>query len=194
MFQFDPSDETVDVSPRRAKRPVADLDAIVMAPVGGGMAHLPSSDQALREFVLIRDPAGVIKLPLGHAGVYRAMVKAAWRKRLDRAPDPGVSVMEIAEIGGYDPDVIRPIVRSLVRNGAAAAKTIHVGFQGARALYYPSPRGEEVLGIAEVLGQGSLVQVGRPVNAWKGRNMTEPPNVFQIAQLVSRGLAPETYQ
>ena len=95
--------------------------------------------------------------------------------------------------GGDTADAIRDIIRSLVRNRAATAKVVHIGYQGTRALYYPSPRGEEALAIAEVVGQGSLVQVGRPVNAWKGRNMTEPPNLFQIAHIATRGLAPETY-
>lgn len=189
----DGADEIVAYSPRRAVRPAARLDDIVKAPAGGRMAHMPASDRGLREFVLIRNQSGVVKMALGHVGVYRAMVKASWRKRLDRTADAGVTVGEIADVGGFDPDAIRDIIRSLVRNRAATAKVVHIGYQGTRALYYPSPRGEEALAIAEVVGQGSLVQVGRPVNAWKGRNMTEPPNLFQIAHIATRGLAPETY-
>lgn len=180
--------------PPRAVRPPADLDAIVKSGSGGGMARLDvSAERALREFVLIRDQSGVIKMPLGHVALYRALVKAAWRKRLDRTADQGVSVAEVAEIGGFDPEAIRAPLRSLVKNRAARAKTIHVGYQGTRVLYYPTQRGEEAIGIAEVLGEGSLVQVGRPVNAWKGRNMTEPSNIFQIAQLIARGIAPENH-
>ena len=158
------------------------------------MARLDvSAERALREFVLIRDQTGVIKMPLGHVALYRALVRASWSKRVAGAPDHGVSVNEVAEAGGFDPDAIRAPLRSLVKNRAARSKTIHVGFQGTRALYYPTARGEEAIGIAEVLGEGSLVQVGRPINAWKGRNMTEPSNIFQIAQLISRGIAPENH-
>lgn len=170
------------------------LDALARSRSGGGMARLDlTAERALREFVLIRDPGGVIKMPLAHVALYRALVRASWSKRVAGEADPGVSVNEIAEAGGFDPDAIRPQIRSLVRNRVARSKTLHVGYQGTRALYYPTARGEEVLGIAEVLGHGSLVQVGRPVNAWKGRNMTEPSNIFQIAQLITRGIAPENH-
>ena len=182
------------VHPPRALRRSADLAKIVRSGAGGGMARLDiTAERALREFVLIRDQSGVVKMPLGHIAVFRALVRASWRKRLDRSADQGVSVNEVAETGGFDPDAIRAPLRSLVKNRAARSKLSHVGYQGTRVLYYPTQRGEDAIGIAEVLGEGSLAQVGRPVNAWKGRNMTEPSNLFQIAQLISRGLAPETH-
>lgn len=156
------------------------------------MARMRSAgDRARREFILIRDATGVVKMALSHVPVFRALVRATWGKRVLGVADAGVTLAEIAETGGLDPLAIRTALRSLVRNRAVRRRTVHTGYQGRRAFYYPSERGEVAIGIADILGEGAFVQVGRQVNAWKDRSMTEPPNVFQMANLISRGLAPE---
>lgn len=186
----DGAHEVVDGRPLRPRQKFAELDEIASAKPGGHMARMrEAGDRSRREFVLIRTPNDVVKISLTHIPTYRALVRLWMAKRVAGADDPGVSAAEIAESMGLSPISIKTHITSLVRNRAVRANTTVIGFQGARSVYYPSDLGARALALAEVMGMGTSVQIGAPANAWRGRNQTEPSNVFQFANLIKRGIA-----
>lgn len=188
----DGAHEVVDERPLRPQVQAPELVEIASTKPGGRMQRMQAAgDRHRREFILIRTKADVVKLSLPHVPVFRALVRAWTAKRGAGAADPGVSLVEIAQEMGVDPVSIKTPVQSLIRNRAIRSKTTSVGYQGMRSIFYPSDLGAQAIAIAEVLGEGSFVQVGRPVNAWRGRNASEPSTVFQFANLIKRGIAQE---
>ncbi|UTU07901.1 hypothetical protein CcrC1_gp215 [Caulobacter phage C1] len=186
----DGAHEVVDARPARARAPVVTLQEVVMEPIGGKMARMRAQgDRALREFLLIRSPAGAAKVTIAHAPVFRALVRANLQRRTQGVEDTGVSVAELAEASGLPPEKVRSVLASLVKNRAVRSKAEHLGWQGYTARYYPTDLGRELFAMAERWGEGVMVQIGSTSNAWKDRSQSEPPNLFQHADLIRRNLA-----
>lgn len=187
----DGAHEVVDERPLRDLTPVDDITDIAVLAAGGHMARMRAAgDDARRRFILMRTQKGAVKMALAHVPVMRAILRGWAAKRVQAEADPGLTPGEIAAAVGVAS--VTSVLLSLVRNGALRRKTTYRGWQGKTTLYYPSDLGKAAIGIAELTGEGSLVQVGGLANAWTARNLTEPPSIFQFADLIKGGLAPET--
>ncbi len=178
--------EVVDASPLRKGLPTPSAAELVQSSAGGKMAAMrEKASKSNQRFLLMRRPSGAAKLALSHIGVFKALVRLNLAKRAQRATDPGVSLGEIAELA---PEVNTSVLASLIKNQAVRRKTTYVGFQGTRVSYYPTDIGLQLAAMAETFGEGVMVQLGGLANGWKGRNTTEPPTIFQCADLLKRGL------
>lgn len=183
----DGSHEVVDVHPARPVYAAADLEDVVRGkPHANLEAMRRAGERARSEFMHLRSPRGAVKIALTHVPVFAALVRVWTAKRADGAPDAGVTAVEVAEAADVPVNTVRSIIRTLIRNQVVLAKTTYTGWQGMRALYYPTTVGAEALAIAEVIGYGSMIQVGRGHAAWKARSSGEPPNLFQFFSLVVR--------
>lgn len=183
----DGTPEVVDRYPQR-RTPVtaAVADVAALRPNANLEAFRAAGDSGRREFVLIRTPAGAAKIAFTHVPVFATIVRLWMARRAEGAADPGVSPREVSEAMGVPPTSLQNVFVSLRRNEMIRSKVTHVGYQGVRAKYYPTEAGAQALAIAELLGPSSLVMVGGQVNAWKGRNMSEPPNLFHFAALMRK--------
>lgn len=187
----DGATEVVDVKPARRPRPIVDAGRIANAPAGGRMAQIRVEvpDRG-GDFLTLRTPLGASKIAFSYVGVLHGLWRVWSAKRAAGEPDPGASATEVAEAAGVDPARVRTALTSLVRNRVARGITQHIGYQGTRARYYPTEFGVQALALAEVLGPGSAVQVGRTATAWRGRDQDEPGDLFQFAALVRGGAPP----
>lgn len=186
----DGAHEVVEGRPSRSRTPVADLSEVARAEIGGRMAKIQAAgDRARREFLLMRSPAGAVKVALVHVPVFRALSRACLKRKARGEVDHGASANEIAEVAELPPEKVRSVLASLVKNRAVRSKTTHLGWQGYTAVYYPTMLGQELLAMAERWGEGVLVQVGSTTSSWKDRSASEPPNLFQHADLIRRNLA-----
>lgn len=182
--------EVVDVRPLRAKPVVASLSEVLATPIGGRMAKMRAAgDRARREFLHMRTPAGAVKMALVHVPVARALVRAYNVKRARCEEDFGCTIAEIAAAGGLDEAKVRNVLPSLVKNQAVRSKVSHVGWQGVRGRYYPTDLGYELIAMAERWGEGVMVQLGAPANAWRSPSLTEPSDIFQNIDLIKNNLA-----
>lgn len=190
----DGATEVVHGSPRRkAMQPIV-TEEIVRAPAGGRMkAMMQAGAAGRRDFIQFRkanQPAVRITLP--HVGVFKA-IWAVWSaNRVAGAADPGVSVSDIkAHFKACGRTVteasIHLAVRSLTKGGGLRSTDQHTGFQARRVRYYPTEHGVQAFAMAEVLGDGSFVQVGGATAAWRNRSDSEPGSVFDYATLIRGG-------
>ncbi|AXQ69807.1 hypothetical protein HOU03_gp460 [Caulobacter phage CcrSC] len=186
----DGAHEVVTDRPARARVPAKSLEEVIQEPIGGRMARVQAAgDRARREFLLIRAPWGVAKVTIAHVPVFRALIRANLIRRTKGEVDPGASISDIAAIAELPPEKVRSVIASLVKNQAVRSKATHLGWQGYTARYYPTDLGRELFAMAERWGEGVMVQVGSTSNAWKDRSQSEPPNLFQHADLIRRNLA-----
>ncbi|USN15417.1 middle transcription regulatory protein [Brevundimonas phage vB_BpoS-Kikimora] len=164
---------------------------IAAKPAGGRMKAMSEAGTAHRtDFVILRKvgrPAARLYLP--HAVFFKGLWQLWSAKRITGEPDPGVTQAEMRawmeeNVGPTAASSVTSAMRALVRSRAVRSVQQHVGFRAIRMHYYPTSEGVEILALAEVLGDGSFVQVGRTRAAWKNRAQDEPRSVFEHAQLL----------
>lgn len=144
------------------------------------------------EYVVVRGSRHVAKVALAHEVVFKAVWRTWIAKRVAGADDPAASPKEIAAALGREVMEIKAALRSLRKNGLLISTYSNTGWQGARAAYRPTEKGLMVYALAETLGQGNAVSVGRTAQAWLNRTDTEPFNVFDHAALRNGGVRRST--
>lgn len=183
--------EIVDQRPmRRAPAPV-DLTKVAKAPPGGRMAALHAAGlRQRRDFIILRrqgQPA--LRLALAHATIFKTAWTLWTASRTAGVDDTGVTVADVQEqLPALATSSISAALRSMVRNGALRATDLQVGWRSQRTRYYPTETGIAAFALAEYLGEGSFVQVGRTTKSWQSRNEGEPRSLFHHARLI-RGWA-----
>jgi DNA-binding MarR family transcriptional regulator len=176
---------------RRALNPV-ETAKVAQAPAGGrGRSLIGSSNKHNAEFILMRRQGQTaVRIPLPHVAVFRALWSLWSERRVNGAADPGVTVADLQAGLQMATSSVSSALRSLVKNGAVRSVDEHVGWRSRRVSYYPTDGGVEAFAIAEHLGMGSMVQVGKTISVWKDRSEGEPLNMFDHASLLSGGAAP----
>jgi len=183
----DGATEEVASQPRR-KAPVAATVAEVTAlPPGGRMARMRlSAAQNAQDFTMIRAPLGVTKIALPHLTLFGDLWRL-WASKRVTGGDPGATVNEVAALTGKPLGSVRTILATLIRNGIVRSTHTSVGWGGSRARYYPTELGTQVFGIAQMLGPGTSIQVGKKASTWRSRSAGEPANIFRHAQFLRGG-------
>jgi DNA-binding PadR family transcriptional regulator len=170
---------------------------IAQAKAGGHMRMMTlAGDAARREFIILRkqgQPA--IRITLTHVVAFKALWQTWSEKRVEGVDDPGTTSAELLQriaVNGRTLALssLGSMLRGLVRGGAVRSTETGVGWRGRRTLYYPTEAGVQAFALAEMLGDGSFVQVGRTTKSWRSRSAAEPQNLFQHAARIS-GAAPE---
>lgn len=191
----DGATEVVELRARRRASDPIDGEKVARTPAGGRMAALTlAGDAARRDFIILRKAnAPALRITLTQAPIFKVLWQLWQVKRLEGAPDAGITVAEVSDhlIAKGTPAATSSIstaLRALSRNNVVRVVTEHVGWRAQRSRFYPTSAGIEVFAMAEVLGDGAFVQVGRSVKAWRGRSEGEPSNLFQHAELL-RGWA-----
>jgi len=173
--------------PRKTFRTASAAEAAAQ-PVGGRLARArAAAAQTRQEFTMVRGPLGVTKISLPHLDLFGVLWRLWAAKRVTGEADPGVGVAEIAETAGKAVGSVRTILATLIRNSIVRAKKTSVGWASNRTSYYPTELGSQVLGIAEMFGVGTSVQVGGTASAWRSRSSTAPASIFQHAAFL-RGM------
>lgn len=184
----DGATEAVSLRPGRASPKGDDLDQLVRGSPATRMASVQAAARAGRSaFILLRRPSGVAKIALTHAECFGAVLRLWGAKRALGEADPGVSLTEVSESLQVESKVLMHPIDSLLRNGVIQSRVSYVGYQGKRALYYPTEGGAAAFALAAYLGAGSMVSVGGSTNGWAARNQSEPPNLFHFAGLLRKG-------
>lgn len=193
----DHADEVVNERPRRPAVPPIDGVAIARAPSGGRMKKLrDAGDDARRDFLVMRKAGQPpIRLVLTQAPIFQALWSLWQAKRTAGVDDPGVTAAEVsarlAEEGRPTAtSSINKALGSMALNEFVRRVETRAGFRFSANLYYPSSNGLEAYAIAQVVGDGSLVQVGRTARAWRRRDNSEPLNLFQHAGLLRGWVEP----
>jgi hypothetical protein len=189
--QFDDgSVEVVEVNAARKRPSVDEVSVVAAAPAGGRMATMREAGNEHRQnFILIRTPRGVAKIAFPHFGLYKVLWRLWQAKRAAGEPDPGVSVQELVEATGFTQQSVQNTLTSMRRNEIIRSVVQHVGWRGTRGRYYPTSVGDEALKMAEYLGAGSMVQIGRNATAWRARNQDEPQDMFKFAAFLRGSVA-----
>lgn len=193
----DGATEVVESRPlRRGPAPI-DSTKITRSPSGGGVARLlAGGDSHLREFIILRKAGkSPAKIALSHAHIFKVLWQAWEAKRVNGDEDPGVSVAEVSALldergAPLATSSISATLRSLIRNEVVRSIDSYVGWRGRRTRYYPTDAGVQAFAMAETLGEGSFVQVGRTAKAWRSRDEGEPSNLFQHASMLRGWLEP----
>lgn len=187
----DGASEVVERFPRRRSAPPAELEQIAKTPAGGGMERLHVGGQSHRRDFIILRKAGTppVKIPLAHTMIFKLLWRIWEAKRVSGAEDCGATVAELSDALKARGDVmatssVSSALRSLLRNEVVRSVDQFVGVNGRRTRYYPTNAGIQAIALADTLGEGSFVQVGRTTKSWRGRNETEPNNMFQHASLL----------
>lgn len=191
----DGATEVVAAQPRRRGVAPIEIKTIAKKPAGGRVKSLTEAgDASRRDFIILRKVgAPAAKIAMTHAPVFKALWEVWQGKRTAAEPDPGVAIAEITEVlnRAGTPLAISSIssaLRSLTRNNVVRSIDEHVGWRSRRTRYYPTSAGVEAYALAEVLGDGSFVQVGQTTKSWRYRDQGEPLSLFQHAALL-RGWA-----
>lgn len=188
VLRDDGAAEVVETSPLRRRPTPAEVSVAAKLPAGGRLTAMRAAGARHRtDFLRVRNALGSVQISIPHVPVFDALWTLWAQKRADGEGDPGVSKTEIAEATGLDPKKIQHILSTFRRTGIARSIVQHVGWRGTRAKYYPTDEGIFAFSLAEVLGHGSVVQVGHRVNAWRARSQDEPQNIFQFAALYRGG-------
>lgn len=191
LYEADEAWVDDDPRPPRAARSTLTPELAQQTPAGGRLAAMrEKATDNLKDFILLRGPLGAVRFSLGHATILKAIWRVWTQKRIARADDPGASISDIVEATGSDVKQVRNVVASLLKNHVIRSRVRYTGWRGARATYYPSDAGVQALALAEVLGPGHAVQVGRTAQAWASRSQTEPGTLFQHAALLRGGAVP----
>jgi hypothetical protein len=192
-FDLD-DDGAAEVVADRPQRPVlSPLDgaAIAKAPAGGRMRMMSEAGEAARRDFLLMRKAGQppVRLVLTQVPIFKALWALWQAKRIAGADDPGVTIAEVSgALAAADrPTATSSISRALLmmtKNEVVRSVEVRAGRRFAAKVYYPCSAGIEAFAMAEVLGDGSFVQVGRTARAWRRRDDGEPRNLFQHAALI----------
>jgi DNA-binding PadR family transcriptional regulator len=189
----DGATEVVDQRPMRRARAPADLAKVASAAPGGRMAALHAAGmRQRRDFIILRrqgQPA--CRISLAHEAFFKTVWSLWTERRTAGEDDPGVTTADVQERHAeVATSSISAALRSMVRNGALRATDQQVGWRSQRTRYYPTETGVAAFALAEYLGEGSFVQVGRTTKSWRSRNEGEPGNLFQHAKLLRGGAEP----
>lgn len=184
----DGAKEAVTRSPRRRAPTVASLVEAAAMPVGGRMARMRATAASKRqEFAMIRAPLGVAKIALQHLAIFDALWRL-WAAKRVTGGNPGVTVHEIASGDHTTLSAVKSALATLIRNGIVRSTRTSIGWANVKAIYFPTELGIQILGIAQLLGPGTSIQVGRTPEAWRSRAADEPDNFFKHAAFL-RGAA-----
>ena len=173
---------------RRALDPI-DIDEVSRAPSGGKVNRLAGLGlRHASEFILIRrqdQPA--VHVPLPHLLVFKEIWNIWSARRALGEEESGVAVSDVQAVLDLPPTSVGSAMRNLLKNGAVRTVDSHIGWRSRRILYYPTEAGIEVFALAEHLGLGALVQVGKRARAWQDRSKNEPKNMFEHAYIINGG-------
>lgn len=192
----DGATEVVTRQPRRRGTAPIEAGEIARKPAGGRVMTLSASGTASRRDFIILRKVGMApaRVAIPHAAVFKALWALWQAKRTNAAPDPGVTTAEISDHltqagAPQATSSISAALRSLTRNNIVRTIDENVGWQARRNRYYPTSNGIEAYALAEVLGDGSFVQVGQTIKSWRHRDQGEPADLFQHAKLLRGGWA-----
>lgn len=180
----DGATEAVTDRPSRRHPLARDVLEAAQAPSGGKLAmvrHL--GDEARREFISLRLPAGAARISFSHLPVFKALWRLTMQKRAAGEMD-GVTVAEIARESGLTLTKVQTIIVTLRKSQIIRSVKQHVGWAKVLGHYFPTELGTQLLALAEFLGPNASVQVGRTQAAWSGRSKSEPENFFRHADLL----------
>lgn len=178
--------EVVERHPLPALRQVRDLAEIARGPAHANLAAIRATDGP-RLFVDLRLPTGSARISYSHFPVVAIIARLALSKRTAGLTDDGITMAEVAEACvDRTASALQTVIRSLKAVGVLRSRNSYIGYQGHRATYYLTDSGVLIVGLTELLGPGVKLQTGGIGRAWAGRNMGEPPNLFQHAALLKK--------
>ena len=189
MSDFDPTHgDAEDVALRPLRSPPDALTVLETAalPPGTKMASSVLPDARSSEFISFRTKSGAAKIALSHYPVLAALW-GLWARKRANGEDAGVSVTEIVEESGIPEPSVWSIITSLLKNEVVSRITVSRGFGGRKARFFPTTIGVEIFAMAEYLGYGSSIQIGKNETAWADRSNNEPESFFQWAKLLRGG-------
>lgn len=139
--------------------------------------------------ILRREGRPAVRIYLPHAHVFKALWQCWLEKRAASQPAE-VTIAELMERleanrNPHAESSIRSAMRSLMRGRAATSRREFHGMASVRVFYTPTEEGVHLFAIAEMLGDGSSVQVGRSRSAWENRAQSVPGDLFAHANLRS---------
>lgn len=193
----DGATEVVAASPLRKGAAPVETQKVARTRAGGRVRDLTAAgEKHRRDFITIRRAGALpVRITLPHLPVFKGLWEVWQSKRTAAEPDPGVAIAEISERlvehgAPLATSSIASSLRSLLRSNVVRCIDGHVGWRGRRTRYYPTSAGIEAFALAEVLGEGTLVQVGRTGRSWRQRDESEPKNLFQHAALLRAWAGP----
>lgn len=150
---------------------------------GGKLANIA---EPRRDFVTLRKQGRMpVKMSMAHAKVFKALWQIWLSKRVAKVVNLSSSVGEVSERLGLGDVATRAALESLVSSGVVRQTEGFVGRIQRRVFYTPLPAGIEILALAEHLGEGAQVQVGKRAADWV--RAEEPPHLFDFAKLLRGG-------
>lgn len=179
--------EDVEFRPLRSPPDALSTQKAAELPPGTKMASRQPSEASSQEFITYRTPSGAARIPLSHYPVLAALW-GLWARKRAGGEEAGVSVAEIAEDSGLLEQSCWSIVTSLLKNRLISRITVSRGYGGRKARFYPTTLGQELYALAEYLGYGSSIQIGKNETAWADRSNDEPESFFQWAKLLRGGI------
>lgn len=136
-----------------------------------------------KDFITIRREGRTpTKISLSYVEIFKGLWRLHLSKRLERAEPLAVSVAELVEATRIPEDLIRTGLKSLVASGVVRQVEEFAARSSRRLRFIPMPSGVELLAIAEYMGDGAQIIVGRKVADWV--RAEEPPNLFDFAKIV----------
>lgn len=193
----DGASEVVDDRPMPTSPPPIEAAAVARQRAGGRMKNIQAINAEYRREVISVRRAGAapVKMAMPHVHVFQALWRVWQAKRTAAAEDAGVSIGEVSAALAAEglPSATSSVgatLRSLARNEVVRAVDQHRGFGSRRTHYYPTSAGIELFAMAEVLGHGAFLQVGKTLKSWQRRDVSEPKNLFQHAALIRGGAEP----
>lgn len=123
------------------------------------------------------------KISMSYIEVFKGLWRLWLEKRVCRYGDLASTAAEITVYTRIPAETVRSGLRSLVASGVVRRLDMYAGRTTRRYKYTPLPSGIELLAIADYLGDGTQIMVGRKVADWVRSD--EPPNLFDFAKIVS---------
>ncbi len=136
--------------------------------------------------VLRRQNHEPVRLSLPHVPIFKMLWKIWLKKKLDGDP-LATNAYELTDAMDIAYSTVRAALESMARNGMVREHSTLMGRYRASYGYEPTQTGIELLALAEYLGDGALVQIGRKSSAWKSPSSSEPKNLFEHARLLNGG-------
>lgn len=162
-----------------------ELHDAAQAASGGRMTAMrDAAKDSQMHFLMIRSKTGAARITLNHATTMHALWKLWAAKRSQGVDDPGVTISEIAGSMNLTTERVQTTLNALRRNGSVRWTRQYAGYGASWSRFYPTEAGIMLMGVADVLGCDSFVQVGRTSKAWRARSQTEPSNLFAHANML----------
>lgn len=179
----DGSTEVVDHRPARTSPPVASLEEAVESPVSGRLEAARAKINR-NDYIALRTPLGAAQIALSHLTIFGALWRL-WAGKTALKEDGGVTAAEVAEAAQKPENSVRAVLKTLIHNRVVRTLSTHVGEAHIRTSYFPTEFGVQAYALAEMLGPGSSVTVGRTQSVWVSRSADEPSNFFKHAAFLS---------